>query len=106
MRVPYEWLRELVEISAAPDEVSEKLTMIGLEVEGTESVQNEIVFEVNVTPNRPDCLSIIGVARELVAAFQTHLKMPPHGIEGKAAAVGIIPSKSLTKSSATDTQGV
>jgi phenylalanyl-tRNA synthetase beta chain len=83
MRVPYEWLRELVEISAAPDEVSEKLTMIGLEVEGTESVQNEIVFEVNVTPNRPDCLNIIGIARELAAAFQTHLKMPPHGIEEK-----------------------
>ena len=81
MRVPYEWIKELVEISATPDEVSERLTMIGLEVEGTETVQNEIVFEVNVTPNRPDCLSIIGIARELAAAFQTHLKMPPHEIE-------------------------
>ena len=64
-----------------PDEVSERLTMIGLEVEGAESVQNEVVFEVNVTPNRPDCLSIIGIARELAAAFQTHLKMPQHEIE-------------------------
>ena len=70
MRVPYEWLKELVEISATPDEVSERLTMIGLEVEGAESVQNEIVFEVNVTPNRPDCLSIIGIARELAARFR------------------------------------
>ena len=82
MRVPYEWIKELVEISATPDEVSERLTMIGLEVEGTESVQNEIVFEVNVTPNRPDCLSIIGIARELAAAFQAGMKMPPHEIDG------------------------
>ena len=61
MRVPYEWIKELAGVTAAPDEISERLTMIGLEVEGAETVQNEIVFEVNVTPNRPDCLSIIGI---------------------------------------------
>ncbi len=82
MRVPYEWIRELVDISATPEEVSEKLTMIGLEVEGMESVDGDIVFEVNVTPNRPDCLSMIGIARELSAAFQVPLKIPPHEIPG------------------------
>ncbi len=70
MRATYEWLKELVDISASPQEVSEKLTMIGLEVEGEEKVDGDVVFEVNVTPNRPDCLSMTGIARELSAAFQ------------------------------------
>jgi phenylalanyl-tRNA synthetase beta chain len=80
VRVPCEWLRELVEIEAAPDEIAERLTMLGLEVEGSESVGDDIVFEVNVTPNRPDCLSMIGIARELSAAFGVPLKMPQHDI--------------------------
>jgi len=36
----------------------------------------ETVFELEVTPNRPDCLSIIGVARELAVLYGTKLKMP------------------------------
>jgi phenylalanyl-tRNA synthetase beta chain len=82
MRVPYEWIRELVDISATPEEVSEKLTMIGLEVEGMESVEGDTVFEVNVTPNRPDCLNMIGIARELSAAFTAPLKIPGHEMPG------------------------
>lgn len=83
MRVPYEWIKEFVDISAKPDQVSEKLTMIGFEVEGAESVHDDIVFEVNVTPNRPDCLSMIGIARELSAAYKKPLKIPPHEIKGE-----------------------
>jgi len=63
MRVPFEWLKEFVDIKAAPTEVGHKLTMIGLEVEAIEHVNDDYIFEVNVTPNRPDCLSIIGIAR-------------------------------------------
>lgn len=81
MLISYEWLKELVEISVAPEEVSKTLTMLGLEVEGEEAVEGDTVFEVNVTPNRPDCLSSIGIARELSAAFKTPLKLPPHEIK-------------------------
>ncbi len=34
------------------------------------------IFELNVTPNRPDCLSVIGVARELAAKYQLPLTLP------------------------------
>src|SRR4030065_2792100 len=81
MRISFEWLKEFVDITATPEEVAERLTMIGLEVEGAESVKDDTVFEVNVTPNRPDCLSIIGIARELSAAFKTPLKIPYHDME-------------------------
>ena len=36
------------------------------------------VFEINVTPNRGDCLSVIGIARELAAVFGTKFKYPQY----------------------------
>lgn len=76
MRVPFEWLKEFVNIAVNADEVAHRLTMIGLEVEGKENVSGDIVFEVNVTPNRPDCLSIFGIAREISATMNVPLKLP------------------------------
>jgi len=36
----------------------------------------DTIFEVNVTPNRPDCLGIIGIAREIAAYSRKPLRMP------------------------------
>lgn len=83
MRVPYTWLQEIVEIAAPPEEVADKLTMIGLEVEGSEPADGDLIYEVNVTPNRPDCLSIMGLARELSALYNAPLNVPEHGISGE-----------------------
>jgi phenylalanyl-tRNA synthetase beta chain len=82
MRVPFEWIKEFVDISASPEEVADRLTMVGLEVEGTDTVNSDTIFEVNVTPNRPDCLSIVGIAREVAAAFSVPLKIPGTSIPG------------------------
>jgi phenylalanyl-tRNA synthetase beta chain len=76
MRISYEWLKEFVDITATPEEIAERLTMIGFEVEALESVNGDTVFEVNVTPNRPDCLSIIGIGREISAAFKLPMTIP------------------------------
>ncbi len=37
---------------------------------------NEIILDLNVLPNRPDCNSIIGIAREIACAFNLDFKMP------------------------------
>ncbi len=37
----------------------------------------EIVFDLEITPNRPDLLSIIGLAREVAALTSTELRVPP-----------------------------
>ena len=76
MRVSFEWLKDFVKIDASANAVAEKLTMTGLEVEAVERVDGDVVFEVNVTPNRPDCLSIIGIARELSASYGVPLTFP------------------------------
>lgn len=36
----------------------------------------ETVIELEITPNRPDCLSMIGVAREMAVLYGSELKMP------------------------------
>ncbi len=37
---------------------------------------NDVVFEVGITPNRPDCLSVVGVAREVAALLGKTVKHP------------------------------
>ena len=37
---------------------------------------DDVVFELEITPNRPDCLSLIGVAREIRAETGNPLKLP------------------------------
>ncbi len=37
--------------------------------------RDDVVYTLNVTPNRPDALSHLGVARELAATFRTRLKV-------------------------------
>ncbi|MDR3259665.1 MAG: phenylalanine--tRNA ligase subunit beta [Fusobacteriaceae bacterium] len=38
---------------------------------------NDVIFELEITPNRPDCLSHIGIAREIAAYYKRKLKYPP-----------------------------
>ncbi len=40
----------------------------------------ETVIELEITPNRPDCLSMIGVAREMAVLYGSELKIPAYGI--------------------------
>ncbi len=52
----------------------------------------DTVFELDLTPNRPDCLSIIGIAREIAAIQKTPLKYPDYTIEDKADTIHKISS--------------
>ncbi|HDZ62733.1 MAG TPA: phenylalanine--tRNA ligase subunit beta, partial [Nitrospirae bacterium] len=70
MKASIKWLKEFVDFSAAPSEVAEALTMAGLEVESIEESEDDTVLELGITPNRPDCLSIRGIAREISAIYK------------------------------------
>lgn len=37
---------------------------------------NDTIVEFEITPNRPDCLSIIGISREIAASFDKYIKLP------------------------------
>ncbi|MDR0466858.1 MAG: phenylalanine--tRNA ligase subunit beta [Deltaproteobacteria bacterium] len=45
---------------------------------------DEEVLDINVTPNRADCLSVLGLAREVALAFKLPLRLP----EGKVSESG------------------
>ncbi|MFO0754518.1 MAG: phenylalanine--tRNA ligase subunit beta [Thermodesulfovibrionales bacterium] len=80
MRVPFEWLKDFIPLAVSPEAAAGKLTMAGLEVEALERVGDDVVFEVNITPNRADCLSMAGIARELSAAYGLRLSLPEHDV--------------------------
>ncbi len=77
MKISVEWLRQYVEIHESVEKLKEDLTMIGLLVESVSEVHDNPVLEIEVTSNRPDCLSHIGIAREVAALYHRKLKLPP-----------------------------
>ncbi len=85
MRLPIEWLQQYVHINVAPEVLAERLTMAGLEVEAVEQDAMGAVLDVTVTPNRGDCLSIVGIAREVAAAWALDCAFPaPPSSQGDA----------------------
>ncbi len=79
MRISLDWLRDFVELPEGftAQQVADSLTMAGLEVEALEQVEGALdktVLEVKITPNRPDALSHMGIARELAAILQVRTR--------------------------------
>jgi len=74
MKLSFNWLKEYVDISASPEELSEKLSLSGTAVDSFTKLGADIVFELAVTPNRGDCLSVVGIAREVALLFQKPIK--------------------------------
>ena len=59
-----------------PLKIADILSNLGLPYEGIETIEGDAVIDVEVTSNRGDCLSYIGIARELAAATGKELKIP------------------------------
>lgn len=77
MKVSYSWLKEFVSVNTSPEIIADRLTMAGLEVKKIEKVHQDFIFETEITSNRPDWLSHIGVAREVSAIENKPLKKLP-----------------------------
>ncbi|MCY7375494.1 MAG: phenylalanine--tRNA ligase subunit beta [Pyrinomonadaceae bacterium] len=75
MNISYNWLKDLVEIDLSPPELARKLTNVGLAVEGIHEFGDDFVFDVDVTSNRGDCLSHLGVSREVAAITNYELRI-------------------------------
>ncbi len=74
MKVTYNWLKDFVEIRISAQALAQKLTMAGLEITSLEKKDEDFVFELEVTSNRPDWLSVEGIAREVAAITGKKLK--------------------------------
>src|SRR5215216_368337 len=87
MDISYNWLRELTGVAVPPRELAERLTMAGLAVDAVKEAGDDFVLEFDLTSNRPDCLSHLGIAREAAALTGGSVSLPDDEIqrvEGRA----------------------
>lgn len=87
MKVPLDWLREFADVPDDPQAVAARLAACGFEVAGVE--RGTIDFEI--TANRPDCLSVYGIAREASTAFGVTLGPAPGSGQAQIAPTGLVP---------------
>src|SRR3977135_179373 len=88
MLISYNWLRELTATNLDPQQVRERLTNVGLAVDTVAERDGDYVLDVEVPSNRGDCLSHIGIARELAVIEKSKisdLKSQVLGTQGKTS---------------------
>jgi phenylalanyl-tRNA synthetase beta chain len=88
MFISYEWLKELTDTKLTPAQLRDRLTMVGLAIDAVEEHKDDAVLDVEVPSNRPDCLSHVGIAREVAVIEKGHMRLPasePPKTEGRSA---------------------
>ncbi|MBU1045245.1 MAG: phenylalanine--tRNA ligase subunit beta [Candidatus Omnitrophica bacterium] len=80
MKVSLTWLEQYIDIKIPIKTLVDKLTDAGLEVGAVEKVNNDTVFEIEITSNRPDWLSLLGIAREVAAVTGTRKIIQPDAL--------------------------
>lgn len=76
MKISLNWLKEYVPVTETAQELSALLSNIGFNTESIEQVGDDTVIDFEITSNRPDCLSHIGIAREIAAATGREVTVP------------------------------
>src|SRR6185369_6997445 len=77
MRLLISWVRDFVDVKASAEEIAETLALRGFEVASLENVGgNDAVIDFEVTANRPDCLSVLGFAREIGTVYDLPVRLP------------------------------
>jgi phenylalanyl-tRNA synthetase beta chain len=95
MKATANWIDSYVGTGLAAKDIADKLTLSGTEVEKQEAVGSDVCFTLEVTSNRTDCLSVIGLARELAACTGKVVKHPKveYKTKGKASEVSSVEIK-------------
>jgi len=76
MLISYEWLKDYTDTQLTPQELRDKLTMVGLAIDAVEQHDSDAVIDVEVPSNRPDCLSHVGIGREVTVIERRQLRLP------------------------------
>jgi phenylalanyl-tRNA synthetase beta chain len=96
MLISYNWLRELTGTALTPTELRERLTMVGLAIDTIAESEGDSVLDVEVPSNRPDCLSHVGIAREVSVIEGSKVQSPKSKVfktEGEAADLAAVEIK-------------
>ena len=69
-------LLQYISGSISDTDLLEQLTELGLEVDLSKKEKNDLLIKLDLTPNRGDCFSLIGIARDVCALNNLKLKLP------------------------------
>ncbi|QQE11845.1 phenylalanine--tRNA ligase subunit beta [Planctomycetota bacterium] len=77
MKISLEWLNAYLDRPAEKQEVVDVMTDVGFPEDGMEELADGgLMIDLEVTSNRSDCLSVMGLAREMAAATGRKLVKP------------------------------
>lgn len=88
MKVLLSWIRDFVDVPGTAEEIGARMSLRGLAIEGIEPAPSgpqppgredtgpDALMDFDVTANRPDCLSVVGIAREIACAYGLPLRRP------------------------------
>ncbi len=68
--IPHSWLLEYLKTSADPSTIQKLVSLAGPSVERINQIEDEPVYDIEVTTNRVDCMSIKGMAREIAVILE------------------------------------
>ena len=99
MKILYSQIKQLIpSLAATPAEIGAALTMTGFMQESLETVnynnQADVLLGFEIRQNRPDCLSVIGLAREIAALANTKGGILIIGVDDDGTVVGVRSEKS------------
>src|SRR4030065_1738023 len=81
--IPDSWLKEYLQTKATPKQIGDYLSLCSQSVEKVTKIKDDWLYEIEITTNRPDCLSVYGIARELAVI------LPRFGLPAKLKSLNI-----------------
>ena len=81
MDISYNWLKDLAATNLSPPDLAVELTKVGLAVEVIHEKVGDFIFDIDLTSNRSDCLSHLGVAREIATITDSKLQISDSKLE-------------------------
>ncbi len=97
MKISINWLKDYIQTDLSAEKIADILSNLGLPFEGIEHSGDDAVIDVEVTSNRCDCLSYIGIARELAVFTGKPLKIPVVQLNESAKSVADFAKVEITE---------
>jgi phenylalanyl-tRNA synthetase beta chain len=71
------WLRQYLKTKATPKDLARELSLTSVAIERIEKQGSDFIYDIEVTTNRPDLMSVVGIAQEAAAV------LPQAGIQAE-----------------------
>jgi phenylalanyl-tRNA synthetase beta chain len=77
MKILVSWLRDFVNVPGTAEEIARTMSVRGFAVESIDTLPDgDAVLDFEIMANRPDCMSVVGMAREVATAYGLEIAQP------------------------------